>query len=282
MSDPVERTCRNCGHRFAGTYCNLCGEKVITPDDRSFRSFVKNLVVAFTIVDSKFVQTLWLVIRRPGKVSREYVEGRRVPYLRPLSLFFVLNLLYFLFPQVQLFSASLRTQLFYTPYGEWIKEAAVTRMVENQMDFSAYELLYDNKSTAIAKILIIVFVLIATLPLPLIYRRKDRFFTDHAALSVEMAAFNLAVNALALNLIAWILSTLFSVLGLSLGGYINEATLSIVVAATNFYFFMAASRSFYDLSGWSMVWRSLFMLGLLWISLQAYRFLLFWLTLWAV
>lgn len=279
MPESTEYTCRNCGYRHNGLYCNECGEKVILPSDRSVRKFIKNLVIAFTIVDSTFARTLWMVVRKPGKLSLEYVEGRRVPYIRPLSLFFVLNLLYFMLPRVQLFSSSFRTQLFLTPYGEWIKEAAVRKMVSMGTDLTAFELIYDDRSTSTAKIFIIAFVLIATLPMPLIFRHAGRYFTDHAALAVELASFNLALNALVLNFLAWGATHLLTAAGSSLGGYINEASLSSIVALTNMYFLVSATRTFYGRPLWPAVLRSLLMLGWLFVSLQLYRFLLFWVTL---
>jgi len=108
---PQTHICKSCGNSFTGIYCNVCGEKVLEAQDRSFRTFLGNVVVAITLVDNKFVQSLWLIVTRPGFVSGEYAEGRRVKYMRPLSVFFVLNLVYFLFPIIQLFNASLRTQI---------------------------------------------------------------------------------------------------------------------------------------------------------------------------
>ena len=104
-----EHICKSCGNEFRGLYCNVCGEKVIEPTDRSFRVFLSHILIATTIVDNKFVKSLALTVKRPG---REYVDGRRVKYLRPLQMFFILNLIYFLFPILQMFNSSLYTQLY--------------------------------------------------------------------------------------------------------------------------------------------------------------------------
>src|SRR5882762_1622440 len=103
--------CKSCGNHFTGNYCNLCGEKVLHAADRSFKKLLSNMLVTITFADSKFIKTLWLILSKPGFISKEITEGRRVKYLQPLSLFFVLNLAYFLFPVIQLFNASLNTQL---------------------------------------------------------------------------------------------------------------------------------------------------------------------------
>ncbi|HBK88056.1 MAG TPA: hypothetical protein DDZ56_05370, partial [Cytophagales bacterium] len=90
---PTEHTCRNCGNHFTGLYCNQCGEKIMLPQDRSFRTFINNMFLALTFADNRFVKTVWVVISKPGFLSREFSEGRRVKYLRPLSMFFFLNLI---------------------------------------------------------------------------------------------------------------------------------------------------------------------------------------------
>src|SRR5690348_17045203 len=111
MEKLTSHVCKSCGNQFIGTYCNLCGERVLHATDRSFKKLLGNILVAITFADSKFFNTLWLILRKPGFISKEFAEGRRVKYLPPLSLFFVLNLVYFLFPVIQLFNASLNTQL---------------------------------------------------------------------------------------------------------------------------------------------------------------------------
>src|SRR5215204_6994767 len=84
----IEHTCKSCGNTFTGLYCNQCGEKVIEPKDRSLRTFLSNILLFVSLADSRFFKTLWLTIKNPGFLSKEYADGRRVNYLRPLQLFF--------------------------------------------------------------------------------------------------------------------------------------------------------------------------------------------------
>src|SRR5687768_8601619 len=88
----VPHTCKSCGHEFTGLYCNICGEKVLEPRDRTLKTFLSQIQLALTFTDNKFLKSLKLMITRPGFLSREFVEGRRVPYARPIQVFFVLNL----------------------------------------------------------------------------------------------------------------------------------------------------------------------------------------------
>ena len=119
--DSPDRVCKSCGHGFKGLYCNVCGEKVLESKDRTFKSFLQNILLAITFADNKFAKTLWLIVRNPGFVSREYVEGKRLNYVKPLQMFFVLNLIYFLFPLLQLFNTSLRTQMYLRTHSKLVQ-----------------------------------------------------------------------------------------------------------------------------------------------------------------
>lgn len=229
-------------------------------------------MVAVTFADSKFFKSIWLVIVNPGFLSKEFTEGRTIKYLRPLSLFFVLNLVYFLFPLIQLFSASLKTQLS-TSYGPYIQHLVAARTVELKIPFQAFELLYNQKSIGLAKLLVIVFAIIASLPLNIFYRKRNRYFTDHVGLMVELACFNLFVNALIMTLAAKFLG---------LGQFLDENLLSISFIITNTYFLLRASYTFYKERGVKLVLKSLLMIAILKLALEAYRFILFLVTLWSV
>lgn len=267
-----KHTCKSCGNQFNGHYCNECGEKVITPSDRSFKKFLSNLMVAITLADNKFFKSLWLIVINPGFLSKEITEGRTVKYLRPLSIFFVLNLVYFFFPVIQLFSASLKTQLS-TSYNELVQFVVAHKAVKLGIPAQALEVLYNQKSNAFAKTLVIVFAVLASLPLNLFYKKRNRYFNDHVGLMVELACFNLFVNALLMTLAAKFLG---------LGHYLDDDLLLIIFVCTNTYFLLRASYTFYNQRGIKLFAKSLVMIAVLKIALEVYRLILFLVTIWSI
>ena len=268
-----QHICKSCGNRFTGTYCNVCGEKIILPQDRSLRTFLSGILVALTFADSKFLKSLWLTVSKPGFLSREFVEGRRVKYLRPLSLFFLLNLVYFIFPIIQLFSATLNTQM-NSFHGKYSVSTIVAKMTELEIrDIGSFALVYDQKTAGLAKMLVILFAIIVSLPLNLIYRSRNRYFTDHVGLAVELVCFNLFVNAILLSVIVNIFH---------LGAFTNELGLTGILLATNVYFLFRAGQIFYEDRGVKLVLRTLIMIGALRISLEAFRAVLFYATMWSL
>lgn len=272
-NQPEEHICKSCGNHFTGLYCNLCGEKVILPQDRSFRTFLGSILIALTLADSKFLRTLWQMIKNPGFISGEFAEGRRVKYLKPLSVFFVLNLVYFLVPTIQLFNASLRTQL-NSFQSKMIMQRVALKMTElGFSDVQSFAVLYDQKSMGIAKMLVILFAVVASLPLNILYRSRNRYFTDHVALSVELVCFNLAINAFLLTLIMRLTG---------LGTYIGEVGLTAIFITTNLYFLIRSGIAFYEERGFTLLMKSIFMIAILKLSLEIYRAILFYVTIWSL
>lgn len=89
-------TCQNCGElldrRF--NYCPSCGqendEKII-----SFGIIFKEFLDTFFALDSSFFRTFKPFILRPGKLTLEFVSGKRKSYANPIRLYLIISLFYF-------------------------------------------------------------------------------------------------------------------------------------------------------------------------------------------
>ena len=90
---------------------------------------------------------------------------------------------------------------------------------------------------------------------------------------VELACFNLFVNALLMTLAAKFLG---------LGQFLDDDLLMISFLLTNAYFLLRASYTFYKERGVKLIVKSLIMIAILKLALEAYRFILFLVTVWAV
>ena len=93
---PVSRsaTCLNCSAPLAGPFCAECGQRDIPP----YPSVRELAVDAFAEVsgwDGRFATTIRTLVRRPGKLTREFLEGRRARYISPLRLYLMASLVYF-------------------------------------------------------------------------------------------------------------------------------------------------------------------------------------------
>jgi hypothetical protein len=262
-------TCKSCHHEFTGNFCNQCGEKVLKPADKSFKTILNHILLTITFADSRFIKTLWIVIKNPGTLARDFANGKRIKNLSPMSLFFVLNLAYFFFPVIQLFNASLNTQLL-SPLGSLYSDVIAHKIVNMGIDLNSFTLLYNIKTTGLAKLMVMVFVVVSSLPLNVLYWKKNKYFTDHVTYAVELACFNLFINTIVLTIVVRLIGG---------GSYLNEITLTGIFAFTNLYFILLSSYTFYRERGWRLMLKSVTMILFLKIALEVYRAILFFITL---
>ncbi|HEX8385919.1 MAG TPA: DUF3667 domain-containing protein, partial [Rubricoccaceae bacterium] len=86
--------CLNCGHTLGGAYCAVCGQKA-----QSLRQPLgASLVEWFTEywgLDGRLWRSFRDLVFRPGKLTVDFVEGRRTAALRPSRLYLSATLLFF-------------------------------------------------------------------------------------------------------------------------------------------------------------------------------------------
>jgi len=78
--------CLNCGTTLQGPFCHYCGQ----PDKNLLRFFpvlLRELMEDFLDFDSRFMRTMKPLLFRPGKLTRDYLDGRRFRYTPPLRLY---------------------------------------------------------------------------------------------------------------------------------------------------------------------------------------------------
>lgn len=90
---PGDGTCANCGATVHGRFCGMCGQALHF--QRTIRGVVEELVHGILHFDGKLWRTLPALAVHPGRLTREYVEGRRARYVNPVALFLMTVLLTF-------------------------------------------------------------------------------------------------------------------------------------------------------------------------------------------
>lgn len=86
--------CANCGLALLGEYCYACGQPV-KGLVRHFSSVVGDVLDSVFSWDSRTPRTLWPLLVRPGFLTREYFDGRRIRYVSPVRLFFFIAVVTF-------------------------------------------------------------------------------------------------------------------------------------------------------------------------------------------
>jgi hypothetical protein len=90
---PHAENCANCGAVLAGPFCGQCGQRAHL--HRSLGDVVHEIVHGVTHFDGRLWATLPLLLYRPGKLIRSYVDGQRARYIAPVPLFLMVVFLMF-------------------------------------------------------------------------------------------------------------------------------------------------------------------------------------------
>jgi uncharacterized protein DUF3667 len=90
-----DKTCLNCGKTVQERYCTYCGQENLEPIE-SVGHLVRHFFEDVTHFDGKFFLTVKDLLLRPGYLTREYVEGRRMTYLNPIRMYIFISALFFL------------------------------------------------------------------------------------------------------------------------------------------------------------------------------------------
>ena len=88
--------CGNCGAALTGPYCANCGQHA-HESARSISALFHDAWHIATHVDSRFWQTLYILLCKPGKLTKEYFAEHRARYLPPVRVYLVLSVLFFAF-----------------------------------------------------------------------------------------------------------------------------------------------------------------------------------------
>ncbi len=92
---PVQAVCRNCGASLDGPYCSQCGQHLMSGARRTVGDLTYNMTENMFAVDTKTLVTLRYLLFAPGKLTKEYMQGRIVSYVHPSKLFWFISLILF-------------------------------------------------------------------------------------------------------------------------------------------------------------------------------------------
>ena len=86
--------CKNCDAAATGNYCHQCGQATHLHVP-SAREFLHEFIAHYVAIEGKLWRSLKLLLFKPGFLSREYIEGRRVRYIEPLRLYLSFSIIFF-------------------------------------------------------------------------------------------------------------------------------------------------------------------------------------------
>ncbi len=89
--------CLNCGHELdhSDRYCPNCSQ-INSTKKLTLRDFLDELLSSLINWDSRLIRTLQALLLKPGKISRDYIDGKRIRYTNPFKFMLSTAIIYFL------------------------------------------------------------------------------------------------------------------------------------------------------------------------------------------
>jgi hypothetical protein len=195
----AEHNCLNCGAVVENKFCSNCGQENLELKENFFH-LAGHVIGDFFHYDSKFFRSVIPLFTKPGFLTKEYWEGRRVHYIHPLRLFFFVTIIFMI-----------STGYFYNRFGKKIQNEIVyvspdttklnpslsseekAKKIEDQKieEEKAKTVLYSGMDKFFSQLKYISFFMlpIYALIFKVLYRRKKGLYVDHLVYILHLQSF---------------------------------------------------------------------------------------------
>jgi len=184
--DRADERCPNCGTGPIAAYCAACGERQPSHADYSARAVAIEVGSEFLSVDGRFWRSIVTLLTKPGLLTKEYFSGRRGRYMRPFSLFILLNVAFFF---VQPYTGLLKYT--YTEYAgvDGLRAQGEAKQRELFLNYPHFVERFDDTLQDQKKSLLLIAIPVFALSLMVLYARSGRVYVEHLVFAVHSYAF---------------------------------------------------------------------------------------------
>ena len=278
MASVAQWTCPTCNALVASPFCPTCGESPLHARELTLRGLFGHIFEAFTNIDSRLVRSFRYLVSRPGVLTVAYLEGRRKPYLGPVRLFLITNVLFFAVESLtggMIFTAPLASHLHAQPWDVLAQHLVAHRLEALNTTLALYAPGFDQALALNARSLIILMALCFAFALALVFLRGRRPQIAHAVFSLHFFAFLLLPLC-----VATAVPRIDSLIG---GAGLTSQSLDYVVIgillATSAVYLYLATGAVYGARGMMRVLKTAALTAAVFFILLCYRFVLLLITL---
>lgn len=273
MLQPAATPCPTCGVSFEGRFCGACGEKRITTHDFSVRHFAEHVLESLTHFDFKSLRALKTLVVQPGRLTRDYLDGRRQRYIGPVQLFVIVNVVFALAGPT-IFRTPLAVQQHDGPFVGLKRSLVASAIADRGTPPEEFQRSFDDAAGLQAKTWVFAMIPLLALVTAAVYGFR-RYYFEHLIFATHLLAFTMIWTLLD-GVLLW---AVIHAAGAPLNAQDSDTVASsILLAGLLVYLFISLRRVF----GGGRVTAAVRALGvtlLFFPIVFAYRFLLFFVTL---
>jgi hypothetical protein len=183
MADGI---CNNCGATLAGPYCHRCGQKEADTDWRSLGDIAQQFWNELVNLDFKTLRSL-AALFVPGQLAADFIAGRRMRYLSPLKMYFLVAALFFLIaPRVTDFN--FERQMALDRDGK-VRALVEARITETQVTRELFAERYGRTLQTVYTLMPILSVLGMMVVLRMLFGARFPWLGPHVVFALYYGAF---------------------------------------------------------------------------------------------
>ncbi|WP_162499813.1 DUF3667 domain-containing protein [Mucilaginibacter terrigena] len=272
-------SCVSCGNAVSGTYCNVCGEKVIADRDFVLKHYIEESFEGLTHFDTKFFRSVKVLATKPGLLTVNFSSGKRVNFVKPFQLFLICNLLFFLLAgKLNIFSQPLWAFYHYRPYISFGTKQAVLEKASNDKQFEKLAIAFNEHIGTESKLFIVLFIPVMAAAFALLFIRSKKYFSEHLVFATHYFSFILIY----FTLFTLLISTPFYALNKSNFSSSYDAISSLINLSVFAVYLGIAARRFYNTGKFYTVVAAILTILFFSASLYGYRLMLFYKTIYGI
>ena len=272
MQQPTA-VCNNCGFNFTRKYCNNCGEKIYSEEDKNVWHLLREAFHFTTHFEGTFFSTFKAIITKPGKLSLDYCNGIRKKYFKPISFFLLLVIIYLLFPVFEGLNQKLYYHTHNDLYGMYAMQKSIHVMQTKHLTDGQITELFHQKGEKVSKFLLFIIIPVMAFFSWLLGFKKRKLYFDHFIFSIEESSFIILWGFLLLPLFFY----LFKWIGIDLT--FSDVVIPFIMLIVFIIHLLSASKRFFHFK-WFYTIRFTILYTLIMASViqYLYKFLLFVIT----
>lgn len=190
-------SCKNCNEPLIGKFCHNCGEKVVEKTDFSLKTLFHQFIDGLFNIDSKGYQTFIHLLFKPWKLTAYYLEGIRKPFMKPIQVFLISNILFFLL-LTQADILRIPAKYYFNSGRDLHFEAKLSETGSSETELIQA---YDNLSTNLSKSAVILIVPVLALIFYILFYKNHFLFGMHFIFAMHYLSFFFLSCLLAISMV---------------------------------------------------------------------------------
>jgi len=271
--------CKNCGKSISEKYCSHCGQKKYDEKDKSVVHIFEEAFHFLTHFEGSYFTSLKTIFTKPGKLSVDYSNGIRKKYYKPISMFFMVVILYLIYPIVSGLNQEFKYYNNNFGMSKYSTQSIKNKILKNNISLESLETQYNQKSKSVSKILLFAFIPFSVLFLYMLFFTSKKWMFDYFIIATEINTIYIFNSFILIPAILVLFSKIF---GISFNFFsdIQLAVFTIILFLIYVFWifknvFIENHLSIFLKSTIFVVLHSSFLLFL-------YRYLVFYVTLWII